>query len=668
MCGFTGFLDRKHVLNDEEVRPILDAMNRRILNRGPDDDGIWIDGNQGIGLAHRRLSILDLSAAGHQPMVSQSQRYVLVFNGEIYNHLEIRRDIEQFGSAPVHPLADQSAMAESRHEARWRGHSDTETLLAAIEAFGVGEALTRSRGMFAFALWDRHDRLLYLARDRMGEKPLYYGWQGDTFLFGSELKALEAHPDFRGEIDRSALSELLRLGYIPGPGSIYRHIHKLPPGTFLAIGIHRPEARPVSYWSPADAALRGQMSPFSGDESEALTHLDSLLRDAVAGQMVADVPLGAFLSGGIDSSLVTALMQAQSNAPIRTFSIGFEEEEYNEAPFAKAIAQHLGTQHTELVVGPEAALAVIPHLPTLYDEPFADASQIPTHLVSQLARKSVKVALTGDGGDELFGGYNRHFWTMRLWNRMRHLPKGLRRQVANILTLVPPHLWDSSFRALGFLLPEGLRYRSPGDKLHKISRILGASRPEDIYFDLIAQTKDQNRLVVGSQAAQNALTDASHWPALREIEHRIMYLDSTTYLPDDILTKLDRAAMGVSLEGRVPLLDHRVVEFAWKLPLAMKIRNGQGKYALRQILSRYVPEALTERPKMGFGVPIDRWLREPLRDWSEALIQTDRLKSEGFFHPKRVQHLWKQHLSGRRNHASVLWSILMFQSWLESRR
>jgi len=398
MCGFTGFLDRKHALNNEEIRPILESMNRKILHRGPDDDGLWIDSNQGIGLAHRRLSILDLSAAGHQPMISLSQRYVLVFNGEIYNHLEIRRDIEQHGAAPIHPLADQQTPIEAQLGSCWRGHSDTETLLAAIETYGVGEALSRSRGMFAFALWDRHDRLLYLARDRMGEKPLYYGWQGDSFLFGSELKALEAHPEFRAEIDRNALSELLRLGYIPGPGSIYSHIHKLPPGTYLAVGIHRPDAKPVSYWSAADAALRGQMTPFTGDETEAVLHLDGLLKDAVASQMVADVPLGAFLSGGIDSSLVTALMQAQSESPIQTFSIGFEEEEYNEAPFAKAVAEHLGTHHTEWVLGPEAALAVIPDLPTLYDEPFADVSQIPTHLVSRLARQSVKVALTGDGG------------------------------------------------------------------------------------------------------------------------------------------------------------------------------------------------------------------------------------------------------------------------------
>ena len=668
MGGFSGFLDRKTALNSEEARTILDAMNRQILHRESDERGDWIDANQGVALTHRRRSIPDLSVPGHQPLVSQSQRYVLAFNGQIHNHLTLRQEIEHSGPAPVHPLADQNPTPALLQDSRWLGHSDTETLLASIEAFGVGEALVRSRGMFSFALWDRHDRLLYLARDRMGEKPLYYGWQGDNFLFGSELKALEAHPVFRAEIDRGALSELLRVGFIPGPGSIYSQIRKLPPGTYIAIGIHRPEARPVSYWSLADVAIRGQMAPFTGSESEAIQELDDLLRDAVASQMCPDVPLGAFLSGGIDSSLVTALMQAQSNAPIQTFSIGFEDSDYNAAPFAKAVAAHLGTQHTEWVVGPEAALATIPNFSTLYDEPFADVSQIQTHLVSQLAHQSVKVALTGDGGNELFGGYNRHFGTMRLWNRMRFVPKGLRRQVANLLTLVPPHLWDSSFRALGFLLPEGLRYRSPGDKLHKVSRILGAARPEDIYLDLIAQTKDQNRLVIGSQPVRNTLTDASLWPALREIEHRIMYLDSTTYLPDDILTKLDRATMGVSLEGRAPLLDHRIVEFAWKLPLSMKIRNGQDKYALRQVLSRYVPETLTERPKMGVGVPIDRWLRESLRDWSESLIQSDRLKSEGFFHAKHVQHLWKQHLSGRRNHAAVLWSILMFQSWLESRR
>ena len=666
MCGITGFLDRNINTSNQEIEIILARMNQRLLHRGPDDDGVWLDSSQGIGLGHRRLSILDLSDAGHQPMTSQSQRYILVFNGEIYNHLEIRRDIENNGAPNPHPLADRRPTLDSRIEDRWRGHSDTETLLAAIDSFGVGEALTRCRGMFALALWDRHDRLLYLARDRMGEKPLYYGWQGGTFLFGSELKALKAHPNFCGEIDRSALSELLRLGYIPGPRSIYRGISKLPPGTFLALGVHRPDARPVSYWTSANAAERGQMSPFTGDTPEAVSTLDGILRSAVSSQMMADVPLGSFLSGGIDSSLVTALMQAQSSSPVQTFTIGFEEQEYNEASYAKVVAQHLGTNHTELIVGPDLALAVIPDLPKIFDEPFADASQIPTHLVSKLASKSVKVVLSGDGGDELFGGYNRHSWTMLLWNKMRYVPKGMRRQAANILMLVPPQLWDSILATWGFLLPERLRYRSPGDKLHKIARILGASRPEDIYFELISQTKEANRFVIASNPADTLMCDSPDLPALRDIEHRIMFLDSTSYLPDDILTKLDRATMGVSLEGRTPLLDHRIVEFAWKLPLAMKIRNGQGKYVLRQVLSRYVPETLTERPKMGFGVPIDRWLREPLKEWGENLIHSDRLKSEGFFNQKRVQLLWKQHQSGRRNHAPTLWSILMFQSWLES--
>lgn len=667
MCGFTGFLDRTARELPEALEETVRRMNQTLLHRGPDDQGTWTDASQGIALAHRRLSILDLSPEGHQPMMSRSSRYVIAFNGEIYNHLELRATLDTEGtSALVHPLADEAARAPV-HGA-WRGRSDTETLLAAIDAWGIGETLKRSVGMFAFALWDRHDHLLYLARDRLGEKPLYYGWQGDYLLFGSELKALRLHPAFQGQLDRGAMTLQMRHGYVPTPYSIYQGIHKLPPGTFVALGSHRPQAQPVTYWSALDTALKGQMQPFQGSDQEAVNALDSMLRNAVSGQMVADVPLGAFLSGGIDSSTIVALMQAQSAQPVKTFTIGFNEAQYNEATHAKAVATHLGTDHTELYVTPEEAMAVIPDLPALYDEPFADSSQIPTFLVAKLARQNVTVSLSGDGGDELFGGYNRYFWTTQFWRKMRRVPKGLRSSIAGLLTVIPPHLWDGLFRTFGFALPAALRYASPGDKLHKLSSFLGASNPEAIYLDLVSLWKDPRRLSLGTPEPATLLNDPHQWPELREFEHRMMYLDTVSYLPDDILTKVDRAAMGVSLETRVPLLDHRVVELAWQLPLAMKIRDGQGKWALRQVLNRYVPEALTERPKMGFGVPLDQWLRGPLKPWAEALIDRQRLKSEGFLNPNLVRDRWNQHQSGRHNWSSLLWNVLMFEAWLDRSR
>lgn len=666
MCGFTGFFDRSAGTSAEQLHDIVGRMTATLRHRGPDDDGLWSDSATGIALGHRRLSILDLSAAGHQPMHSRSGRYVIAFNGEIYNHLALRRALESGPAAPEHPLFDRIEATSPAAPSGWRGHSDTETLLAAIEAWGVGEALTRCIGMFAFALWDRHDRLLYLARDRLGEKPVYYGWQGDALVFGSELKALRQHPDFRGDIDRDALTQLLRHDYIPSPYTIYQNIRQLPPGTYLVFGQHRQEPQPVAYWSVRDTVLRGQMQPFTGTEAEATDALEGLLREAIAGQMVADVPLGAFLSGGLDSSLVVALMQAQSSQPVKTFTIGFAEAEYNEAEHAKAVARHLGTDHTELYVTPEEAMAVIPRLPTLYDEPLADASQIPTFLVSQLARQQVTVSLSGDGGDELFGGYNRYFWAVNFWRKLRYLPRGLRHGLAGLLTVVPPHAWNAIFRHLGFLMPARLRYAGLGDKLHKLAIILGSRTPEDIYFDLISHWREPARLVRGGREPQTVLNDRGQWPQLRDFEQRMMYLDTVSYLPDDILVKVDRAAMGVSLETRVPLLDHRVVEFAWRLPLDLKIRQGQGKWLLRQVLYRHVPPALVDRPKMGFGVPIDHWLRGPLKPWAEALIEPRRLKAEGYLNPVLVQEKWVQHQSGRRNWSYHLWDVLMFQAWLEA--
>lgn len=641
MCGFAGVYGRPP--SEDGLR----RMGLAIAYRGPDDSGIWIDPEAALGLVHRRLSIIDLSPAGHQPMASACGRYIVAFNGEIYNHSELRQSLG-------HPS--------------WRGHSDTETLLAAIATWGLEAALKQCVGMFAFALWDRKTKGLTLARDRLGEKPLYYGWQGEVFLFGSELKALKAHPAFRAEIDRDALTLFLRHNAIPAPYSIYKGIHKLPPGTFLQLHAGQRDARPVAYWSAQMAAEVGQRNLFLGSDAEAGVELERLLGQAVVGQMVAEVPLGAFLSGGIDSTTVVALMQAQSTRPVKTFTIGFNEAGYNEADHAHAVARYLGTEHTELYVTPQDAMDVIPNLSAIYDEPFADSSQIPTCLVSRLARHHVTVSLSGDGGDELFGGYNRYFWARNLWRKFGWMPRPLRAALAGVLTTVPPASWNTAFQKLGQWLPARLRYANPGDKLHKAAEILAVRSPEEIYLGLVSHWKNPALLVPGGHEPSTLLTDPVHLADLPDFEHRMMYLDTVTYLPDDILTKVDRAAMSVSLETRVPLLDHRVVEFAWTLPLAMKIRHGQGKWLLRQVLYRHVPQSLMERPKMGFGVPIDHWLRGPLKAWATALIEPGRLAREGVFDPVPIQRKWAEHQSGSRNWSYYLWDVLMYQQWQEARQ
>jgi asparagine synthase (glutamine-hydrolysing) len=648
MCGLTGYWKTAGE-SASAMEAIVVGMASRISHRGPDDQGVWVDADAGITLAHRRLSILDLSPQGHQPMVSRCGRYVIAFNGEVYNFAGIKAELEQSVGAQA-----------------WRGHSDTEVMLSTIAAWGLEAALGKFVGMFAFALWDRETRVLSLARDRMGEKPLYYGWQGETFLFGSELKALKAHPAFRAEIDREALALFLRHNAIPAPHSIYRGIHKLPPGTLLQIQAGLKEARPRVYWSIRSVAEDGQRNPFSGSDAEATAELKRLFSHAVGEQMVADVPLGAFLSGGVDSSAVVALMQAQSVRPVRTFTIGFHEAGYNEAEHAHAVAAHLGTEHTELYVTAEQAMAVIPRLPLLYDEPFADSSQIPTFLVSELARGHVAVSLSGDGGDELFGGYNRYFWAVNIWKRVGWAPLPLRAAMAGVLTTFPPAVWNSAFKGLARFLPAGLRYANPGDKLHKLAEILAVRSPEEIYLGLVSHWKRPEDVVRGAHEPATILTDPKLWADLPDFESRMMYLDQMTYLPDDILTKVDRAAMGVSLEARVPMLDHRVVEFAWSLPLSMKIRHGQGKWLLRQLLYQYVPSSLIERPKMGFGVPVDIWLRGPLKDWAETLLDENRLRRDGYFNPVPIREKWAEHLAGRRNWSYYLWDVLMFQAWLEA--
>ncbi len=640
MCGIAGFISAPGTL---DLRTSAGIMADTLAHRGPDDSGVWTDESAGIALAHRRLAILDLTIAGHQPMASDSGRYVIVFNGEIYNHLEIR---EKLG-----------------HVA-WRGHSDTETLLAAIDAWDIRRTLEESIGMFALAVWDRKERRLTLSRDRMGEKPLYYGRLGRTFVFASELKALRAFPGFNASINRDAVALFLRHNYIPAPWSIYEGIFKAPPGTMLTLTAPDEEVCREYYWSAHDTVLAGRAHPFCGDEHEAVDELENILKAAIRSQMVADVPLGAFLSGGLDSSLIVALMQAQSTQAVKTFTIGFHEKIYNEAAHAKAVAGHLGTEHTELYVTPEECQDVIPRLPAIYDEPFSDSSQIPTFLVSELARRHVTVSLSGDGGDELFGGYNRYFRAMKLYRRISLFPDAFRRSMARAVTMLPASHWDRLYAFVQPALPKRFRQgKNPGSTLHNLARSLGTCTLESLYLSLMSHWHDPDSVVLHGREPGTAMSDPERWLDCDTHEHRMMYLDQTTYLPDDILVKVDRAAMAVSLETRIPLLDYRIVEFAWRLPLSMKIRSNQSKWALRRILYRYVPSKVLERPKMGFGIPIDLWLRGPLREWAEGLLDETRLKQEGFFHPGPIRAKWNEHLSGQNNWQYPLWDVLMFQAW-----
>jgi len=628
-------------------------MAAALAHRGPDAEGTWVDEYAGIALTHRRLSIIDLSPLGSQPMVSPGGRFVIVFNGEVYNYAALRKELEA-GANPV---------------VTFRGHSDTEVMLAAIEAWGLEAAVRRFVGMFAFALWDRQQHTLCLVRDRLGIKPLYYGWGGNTLLFGSELRAFTAHPDFRGEIDRSAVALLLKHNCIPAPHCIYRGVYKLPPGSILTLG--SPDSRdtsPVAYWSARDVAERGTRDPFMGTETEAVDQLDTLLREAVSLRMIADVPIGAFLSGGLDSSTVVALMQAQSSRPIKTFTIGSTDAGFDESRHARTVARHLGTDHTELVVTPEDALAVIPRLPTLYDEPFADSSQIPTYLISALTRRDVTVALSGDGGDELFAGYNRHVWANRVWAGTRWLPRAVRNAQASALTAISPRTWDRLFERASPVIPRGLRFGTPGYKLHKLAGVLSAPSQEEIYNRLSSHWEAPLSVVLGATDLTAATPEPASRTAVPSFIEKMLYLDLVTYLPDDILTKVDRASMAVGLEARVPILDHRVVEFAWRLPLSMKYRDGTSKWVLRQVLYRYVPRSLVERPKAGFGIPLGSWLRGPLREWAEELLDERRLVSEGFFNPTTIRQRWQEHLTGKRGWEYHLWDVLMFQAWLESSR
>lgn len=646
MCGFAGFLGSSGPASASDS--IVKRMAGAIRHRGPDDCGTYIDEASGLALGHRRLSIIDLSPAGHQPMVSASGRFVIAFNGEIYNFANLRTELETSGLAP-----------------NWRGHSDTEVLLAAIEAWGPTAALKRCTGMFAFAAFDRQTRTLTLARDRLGEKPLYYGLQGGVFLFGSDLAALKQHPSWQGEMDRDALTLLLRYNSIPAPHSIYRSIKKLEPGSILE---KKSGGEPLvtRYWDATGEIANAAANPFAGSASEAAVETERLLRQSLTGQMISDVPLGAFLSGGIDSSTVVALMQTMSARPVKTFSIGFREAGYDEAPYAKAVAQHLGTDHTELYVTETQALATIPRLASVYSEPFADSSQIPTLLVSELARRHVTVALSGDGGDELFSGYTRYALGQKTWNRLRHIPAPLRRTIANAVTAAGPEALNRLLRPATNLLPQRYRTQRPGDRLVKGASVAALISLDDVYRVLVSHWQTPGDLVIGGREPE--LSHATTLPPNLDPVRRMMHDDLVRYLPDDILAKVDRAAMSVSLETRVPLLDHRLVAFSASLPMHILHHEGKSKWPLRDILTRHVPRHLIERPKMGFGIPLDAWLRGPLRDWADDLLDETRLNNDGFFHAAPIRKAWTDHLSGNRNMHYPLWVILMFQSWLDHER
>ena len=651
MCGLTGFIDFSRASTREDLEARVRRMSRTLVHRGPDDEGHFVDEAAGMALGFRRLSIVDLSPAGHQPMTSDCGRFVLALNGEIYNFEAMRKELEAVGEAPA-----------------WRGHSDTEVLLAWISRRGVDAAIRAAAGMFALAIWDRRERVLTLVRDRLGKKPLYWGFSKSHLLFGSELKALLAHPAFSSEIDRGALALYLRHAAVPAPYSIWSGFRKLVPGTSVSIRADAPGERPREspYWSLGDAVEAGRRNPFEGSPKETLEAVEKMLREAVAVRMVADVPLGAFLSGGIDSSLVVALMQAQSERPVRTFTMGFAEAPYDEAAHARAVAGHLGTDHTELTVTPEEARAVIPKLPALYDEPFADSSQIPTYLVSALARRSVTVSLSGDGGDEVFGGYNRYAWASRIWRGSGWIPAGTRRALASALGHVSVDSWSRWAERARPFAPKRLMPTLPGDKMQKLLELLPARDPAALYLLLVSLWKEPSAVVKDGKEHPTILSENSGWPRGLGFTHLMMYLDHLTYLPDDILVKVDRASMGVSLESRAPFLDHRLVELAWRLPLSANVKGGEGKILLRKILAKYVPPALFERPKMGFGVPIDSWLRGPLKDWAEELLDERRLAREGFFEPRPIRARWEEHRSGRRNWSPQIWCVLMFESWLEA--
>lgn len=637
MCGIAGYVGQTFSPDH-----CLSEMINAIKHRGPDDSGIWFDKNAGIGLGHARLSILDLTSAGHQPMLSVSKNFVMIFNGEIYNHTKLRKDLDSIKNR------------------NWSGHSDTETLLASIEQWGIDQALKKTVGMFAIALWDKQDGVLYLACDRMGEKPIYYGLVNNQFLFASELKSIKKFPNFNNPIDRNSLALFLRFNSIPAPHSIYKDIFKLEPGHILKFDTKKKNHHTYKYWSINDEYEKGKKNKFVGSSKDAVNQLETILSNAVSSQMQSDVPLGAFLSGGVDSSTIVALMQSQANHKVNTFSIGFDSEEFDEAQHARLVAKHLGTNHFDMYVTEQDALNVIPHLSKIYDEPFADSSQIPTFLVSKFAKQKVTVALSGDAGDELFGGYNRYLFSKKMFNRIKNTPISLRKLISIVIFAMPEQKWNS---ILNLMLPN--RYADFGHKIHKVANTISSKSIRDLHFRLVSQIHNPSDWLLNFSEYPTFLNDdVERFIGLDDTEKMMAY-DLITYLPTDILTKVDRAAMAVSLETRIPFLDPSVIKFSASLPIEFKIREGITKWVVREVLYKYVPKELIERPKMGFGVPLSEWLRGPLRDWAESLLEEKRLHEEGFFNVEFVRKKWSEHLSGKYNWHYQLWNILMFQSWLE---
>lgn len=657
MCGIVGYCQSDR----HDFQRITSSMADAVEHRGPDDSGVWWDESVGIAFGFRRLAILDLTPEGRQPMHSQSGRYVIVFNGEIYNFLDLKTELVRKGN-------------------RFRGGSDTEVILAAFETWGVEKSVLKFNGMFAFAVWDSKEQELFLVRDRIGKKPLFYGWCNGCFFFSSELKAIRRHPKFVPEVDRGALRQYMQRGYIPFPLSIYRYIYKLIPGSYLKIskdGLTRRPTNftpylcgaggngPVPYWDLMEAAIKSQANPFQGDENEAVEELEKLLCDATKKRMIADVPLGAFLSGGIDSSLIVAIMQSKHRDPVKTFTIGFDEADYNEAQFARKIAEYLKTDHTEFYLTSDEGLQIVPLLPNMFDEPLADASQIPSFLVSRLSRRDVTVALCGDGGDELFVGYNRYIWPQQILFRLGLMPQYLRRTLSRMGLGLSPSRRNQLAGILAKFTPHAIRPRRPGESLEKLLRIISAQDADDLYASLTTYWPAD--CVLGEESSRPQYS-MENMQMLSDFLMRSMFLDLGGYLPEDLLAKVDRASMAASLEVRAPLLDYRIIEFAASIPSLIRAKNGEKKYLLRSLLSRYIPRELFERPKMGFSVPIGRWLHGPLKGWAEDLLDESRLKAEGFFDQELVSSRWEEQLRGVRNWQNELWTVLSFQAWNQAQR
>ncbi len=646
MCGITGFISFD--LDNESIKKTIISMSKKLIHRGPDDDGLWIDYEVGIALSHRRLAIVDLSSAGHQPMFSICKRFCIILNGEIYNHISIRKQLPK--------------------SLKWKGHSDTETIINAIAHWGIQKTLEKIVGMYAFALWDRKERKLTLARDRMGEKPLYYGFSNSSLLFSSELKALNAFPSFSAEIDKTILGTYLRFGNIPAPYSIYKEIYKLEPGMYLEFHMNdiskKSIPKPTNYWDINSIAYERKINPFVSSDSDAIEFLDLLLKKTISEQLLGDVPIGAFLSGGIDSSSIVSIMQNLSSNPIKTFTVGFNEHDYDESFKARSIANYLGTSHNEIIFSSNDALQIIPKIPTIYDEPFADESQIPTTLISEFSSRSVKVCLSGDGGDELFCGYNRYLAGPKIWKLIKILPPILRKFISRFIYYFPISSWDNFYKFFKAVIPNYLQINNPGIKIHKISNILNAETIYELYLCVISSWQDSNEILIDKRDKFNQAQFLFTSKEKMDLQHQMMLMDAKGYLPNDILVKTDRASMSSSLETRMPMLNHKLIEFAWSIPLSMKMRGNRSKWILRQVLNKYLPKKIYQGPKSGFAVPIGDWLRGPLREWAEDLIDPNLIYSQNFFHSEHINKKWKEHISGKRDWSSQLWTILMFQSWL----